>query len=119
MGALKYVIVPKVVVPKIRRYVDVNFSGQVKLIIRDISFNFIKGFIMQGIELKAENKDILRVKSVDIDLLLLPLLRKRIEVRRFRMSGVSFTIGRDTNGVWNFQPLLELGILEEKNAGGV
>lgn len=114
-------IVPKVVIPKIREYIDVNFNGQVKLVIKDISYNIFSGFALQDVELKGpvilKDDRILCIDIVDIDLALLPLLRRRIEVSRFEMDGVSLTVGRDTNGSWNYQPLLELDMLKEKEAG--
>ncbi len=119
--SVNYVFIPKVVLPKLQEYLAANMSGPVKLTVKDISFHPLRGFLLHKIELSGpvalKEKYILRVETVDVDLELLPLLWKQIAVKRFVMYGTDLNIGRDSEGKWNFQPLLDMDIVKEMMMG--
>lgn len=113
---VNYVFIPKVIVPKMKEYIDTNINDPISLIIDNVSYHPFKGFILQNVVLsgpvKLKDNYILHAKSVDIDLAFLPLFLKRIEIKRFNMFKVDLNIGRDKKGIWNFKPLLELDIMK-------
>lgn len=119
--SVNYVFIPKIVLPKLQEYLAANMSGPVKLTVKDISFNPLRGFLLHKIELSGpvalKENYILRVETVDVDLELLPLLWKQIAVKRFVMYGTDLNIGRDSEGKWNFQPLLDMDIVKEMMMG--
>ncbi len=51
------------------------------------------------------NTDFLQVKSLDLRLALLPLLRKRIEIERFVLDGPKLLLERDASGAGNWEDL--------------
>lgn len=119
--SVNYFFIPKVVIPGLREYLAANMSGSVKLTVKDISFHPLKGFLLHNIELSGpvvlKEKHVLRVELVDIDMEFLPLLWKRVAVKRFMMYGADLNIGRESAGKWNFQPLLDMDILKEMMMG--
>ena len=116
-GLVNFIFIPRVVVPKLKEFIDKEFRGEVSLTIEDVDFHPFRGFIFQGVELSGpvvlKDHYILRADLVDIDLALLPLLRKRIRIKLFELSGVDLNIGRDKTGKWNFEPIMELDFMQE------
>ena len=51
------------------------------------------------------NTDFLQVKSLDVRLALLPLLRKHIEIRRFVLDSPQLMLERDASGAGNWKGL--------------
>lgn len=121
LWGIDYVLIPKVVIPKMWKYIEENVKDPVKLVIKDISFHPFKGFLLEDVKLSGpvalKDDYILHAKLVDVDLAFIPLLWKRIEVKQFEMTGVDFNIGRNEKGQWNFQPLLNLDFMKEKDVG--
>lgn len=111
------IIIPKIIVPKLKEYINNNFTSPVKLSIGKIYFHPFKGFLLDDLTLSAPaaSKDniILKAQSVDIDLALLPLLRNKVEIKKFEMRDFNLNIERNTDGIWNFTPLLNLDIFNE------
>ncbi len=119
---VNYIFIPRVVVPNVRQYINLYCSGGLaKLSIKDIRFYPFRGFILKGVEIRGpvslNGPYLLRASAVGIDLELLPLLWRRVQIKKFGMSGVELNIGRDAQGLWNFQPLLELNLMKEKSVG--
>lgn len=114
---LNYIIIPRIVMPELKKFIDTNLSGPVKLTIKDISFDPVSGFLLRDVELAGpvaalKEKYILRAKAIDVDMNFLPLLWKKLEIKQLDMFEVDFNIGRDAAGNWNFQPLLALPFFE-------
>jgi len=51
------------------------------------------------------NEDFLQVKSLDVRLALLPLLRKRVEIKRFVLDSPKLLLERDASGAGNWEDL--------------
>ncbi|MCX5716247.1 MAG: AsmA family protein [Candidatus Omnitrophica bacterium] len=113
---LNHIVIPKIVMPELNKFIAANLNGPVKLTIKHISFDPISGFLMRDVELAGpvalKESYILRAKAVDVDMDFLPLLWKKLKIKRFDMVGVDLNVGRDAEGKWNFQPLLALPFLE-------
>ncbi|MDQ6958767.1 MAG: AsmA family protein [Mariprofundaceae bacterium] len=52
------------------------------------------------------NEDFLQVKSLDVRLALLPLLSKRVEIKRFVLDSPKLLLERDASGAGNWEDLL-------------
>jgi len=52
------------------------------------------------------DENFLRVKSLDVRLAMLPLLNRRVEIRRFVMDGPKLLLERDADGTGNWEDLL-------------
>lgn len=115
-GVMNYFVIPKIVIPKVDEYLAVNFNGPVKLSIKDISFHPVKGFQLEDLKLSSEAvsgpRSILNAKLINLNFAFIPLLFKKVVVRRFDMFDVDLNIVRDATGAWNFQPLLDLDIFK-------
>ncbi|GMR00056.1 MAG: AsmA family protein [Zetaproteobacteria bacterium] len=61
------------------------------------------------------NEDFLQVKSLDVRLALLPLLSKRVEIKRFVLDSPKLLLERDASGAGNWEDLLP-ATKEEKSA---
>ncbi|MDD5655084.1 MAG: hypothetical protein PHR91_05525 [Candidatus Omnitrophica bacterium] len=108
-GAVNLYIIPRKIIPQVRKYLDASLSGPVKVRIGDIYFSPFRGFILKDAEIlfsRGGKEDLfLRAPDVDIDLRIQGLLWKRLEIRRFIVSGASIIISRDEKGFWNFMSL--------------
>ncbi|MDQ6959833.1 MAG: AsmA family protein, partial [Mariprofundaceae bacterium] len=62
------------------------------------------------------NEDFLQVKSLDVRLALLPLLSKRVEIKRFVLDSPKLLLERDASGAGNWEDLLSAA-KEETPAG--
>lgn len=120
-AAVNYVIIPRFIIPKAQEYINSHKDAPLRLSIGKIIFNPFTGFNLQDVSFSGRvilrDSAILNAKEVDIDLALLPLLRKSIRIIDFEIQGANLNIGRDKNGDWNFQYLLDL--LEDKDIGGI
>lgn len=109
---LNFFLIPKIVIPFLKDYLGKNLSSGIKVEFSDLSFHPFKGFLMHNLRvsgpvvLKARN-DIISSKLADIDVAFLPLLRMMVDIQQFTLYGADFNIGRDENGIWNFQPILD------------
>ncbi len=116
-AAVNFWLIPKVVLPKIMEFVKKEMADPVSLSIGDVYFSPVSGFMFKDLAVSGpvvlRDGYIFKAKTVDIDIALLPLLRKRIEVLRFEMLDVDLNVGRDAEGNWNFHPLLELEVVRE------
>jgi len=63
------------------------------------------------------NEDFLQVKSLDVRLALLPLLSKRVEIKRFVLDSPKLLLERDASGAGNWEDLLPAA--KEKTPAGV
>lgn len=120
---IELVFIPEVVVPEIQEFIDTGMPENIKLAVKDVSFHPLRGFLFHDVKLSGpitlKDNYILQAEEVDIDLALLPLLRKRVEILLFKMKGVDLNIGRCASGEWNFQPLLDLDFMKETEVGEV
>ncbi len=107
--SVNFFIIPKIVVPKIKEYLATNATGPLKISIKGISFQPLRGFVLKDVKITLSGQKpgsyLLCSRLVDIDLHLAALLWKRVTVHNFKMCGVRLNISRDRQGAWNFASL--------------
>ncbi|MFA5164922.1 MAG: hypothetical protein WC481_05100 [Candidatus Omnitrophota bacterium] len=118
------VFIPRVVIPKVRAYLESGNTGPLMVSIGDIDFVPSSGFLLKDVRLytkKGSPSDyIVSSKAVDIDLVWHDLLLKRVTIRRFDITGADLNICRGSDGSWNIGPLADMGIGDaaSKHFGG-
>ena len=107
-------IIPRVVIPKMRSYLESGASDPLKISVGDIRFDPVSGFLFENVRLYTKQGSpadyIASSKAVDIDLVWHDLLFKRVTIRRFDMTDVDLNISRGGDGKWNVGPLARIGM---------
>ena len=117
---LDFIFLPNYVVPEIKTYVrHYNQQGPLRLSLGKISFQPLRGFVIDKISVTGRQKQpILLAESAEIDISILPLLWRRIEIAALTVNNADLNILRDTRGDWNVQPLFDLGLMQEGGEPG-
>lgn len=118
-GVVNFIIIPKILIPKVSEYISLNLKGPVKIDIGKISFSPFSGFVLYDVKftgpLFVDRSNILQARLIDVDLKLLPIAWKRIEIKKLNIFDARINIARDKSGAWNFTPLLQMDFFSEKN----
>lgn len=118
------VFIPRVLIPKVRAYLESGNTGPLMVSVGDIEFVPASGFLLKDVRLytkKGSPSDyIISSKAVDIDLVWPDLLFKRVTIRRFDITGAELNVYRGSDGLWNVGPLADMGIGDaaSKHFGG-
>ncbi|MFA6356109.1 MAG: hypothetical protein WCY23_03260, partial [Candidatus Omnitrophota bacterium] len=112
--AVNSFIIPRVVIPKMRAYLESGASEPLKISVGDIRFDPVSGFLFTDVRLYTKQGSpsdyIASSKAVDIDLVWHDLLFKRVTIRRFDMTDVDLNVSRGSDGKWNIGPLARIGM---------
>lgn len=118
------VFIPRVVIPKVRAYLESGNTGPLMVSVGDIDFVPASGFLLKDVRLYTKQGSpsdyVVSSKAVDIDLVWLDLLFKRVTIRRFDITGAELNVYRGSDGLWNIGPLASMGVGDaaSKHFGG-
>jgi hypothetical protein len=109
---VNYYLIPKVVVPQIQEYIKNNLPEDVSLAIKDISFDVFHGFHLHDVNLTSKvvlknSNAVLSAREIDIDLAIVPLFKRRIDIVSMELYGANMRIGRTSEGKWNCDSLFK------------
>ncbi len=106
------VFIPRVVIPKVRAYLESGNNGPLMVSVGDIDFVPASGFLLKDVRLYTKRGSpsdyIVSSKAVDIDLVWHDLLFKRVTIRRFDITGADLNVYRGSDGLWNVGPLADM-----------
>ncbi len=109
---INYIYVPKKITPIVGTYINSDLFKPLEISVSEVAFHPFRGFVLHDLIVKSpttlQGKDLLRARLVDIDIAFLPLLWKKIHIKRLRIIGADLTVGRDAKGAWNFNHLKDL-----------
>ncbi|MDP8298191.1 MAG: AsmA family protein, partial [Candidatus Orphnella occulta] len=109
---INYVYVPKKIAPMVYAYVNSDPFKPLEVSVSEVAFHPFRGFVLRDLLVESptvlKGKDLLSARLVDVDIAFLPLLWKKVHIKRLRVIGANLTIGRDTEGVWNFSHIKDL-----------
>ncbi|MDD5270101.1 MAG: hypothetical protein PHE80_02810 [Candidatus Omnitrophica bacterium] len=118
------VFIPRVLIPKVRAYLESGNTGPLLVSVGDIDFVPASGFLLKDVRLYTKRGSpsdyIVSSKAVDIDLAWFDLLFKRVTIRRFDITDAELNVYRGSDGLWNVGPLASMGMgdAESKHFGG-
>jgi hypothetical protein len=111
-------LIPRVVIPRVREYLESGLTAPFRVSVGDISFEPVSGFLLKDVRLYTSQGSpinyVAASKKVDVDLEWYKLLFGRIEIKRFDMMGADFVISRDSRGAWDFAPLFNVDFGSDK-----
>lgn len=109
---VNYVYVPKKITPMVYAYINSDLFKPLEISVKKVAFHPFKGFILHDFKIKTptalKGNDLLDAKLVDVDISFLPLLWKKVHIKRLHIIGGNLTIGRNAKGVWNFSHIKDL-----------
>ncbi|MFA5094742.1 MAG: hypothetical protein WC512_05810 [Candidatus Omnitrophota bacterium] len=116
--AVNKFLIPRVVIPKVREYLESGLTAPFRVSVGDISFEPVSGFLLKDVRLYTSQGSPLNYvaasEKVDVDLEWYKLLFGRIEIKRFDMMGADFVVSRDSSGAWDFAPLFAVDFGSDK-----
>jgi len=116
---INYVYIPKKIVPIVYNYINSDAFRPLDISVDRVTFHPLRGFILHDFTIKSptilKDDSLLQARLVDIDVSFLPLLWKKIHIKRLRIIEADLTIGRDMEGVWNFSHIGELYYTKQKD----
>jgi len=120
-AGINYILIPKVIIPEVMRYLDSAKFGTAKVSIKDITFSPLRGFLLHDLKIcdTANEKDtcMLQAEYCDLDLDFLALLRRRVDIKNCAFYKIQVQVSRDRAGKWNFFSLVDENFMKEKKAG--
>lgn len=95
---------------RVKEFVEgqVTQKLQLPLNIQKLGFSLLSGMQLDNVTLGASSNPVVRVKKVALDYDLTQLLQGKLVINQILIDHPQLT-AISKNGVWNFQPLLELG----------
>jgi len=109
---INYIYVPKKITPIVSAHINSDSFKPLEISVSEVAFHPFRGFILHDLIVKSpttlQGNDLLRARLVDVDIAFLPLLWKKIHIKRLRIIGADLTIGRDVKGVWNFSHIKDV-----------
>lgn len=112
LATVNYFIIPKVVVPSVKSFIESNADQDIRLSVQEIGFSPYKGFLLKDIKITAKARDVVKEvvssKYVDIDIDWLGLLKKKIQINNLKFENAVIEINRDVSGIWNIEAFLNL-----------
>jgi len=113
LGVVNYYLIPKIVIPKVTEYIKKNLPENINLSISDISFHLFQGFQLHDVDLSGSvflnnSNSVLFAKEIDVDLSVMSLLRRNIDIMNMELYGANIHIGRDSDGKWNCENILNI-----------
>ena len=120
-AGLNYLLIPKVIIPEVLRYLETAKFGTAKVSIKDITFNPLRGFLLHDLKIcdTINEKDtcMLQAEYCDVDLDFLALLQRRLDIKNCAFYKIQVLVSRDRAGKWNFFCFADKDFMKEQKAG--
>ncbi|MDD5644422.1 MAG: hypothetical protein PHO00_03090 [bacterium] len=110
---INWYFIPYKLLPSFEETLPLFLPEGIKINYEKIAFSPFTGFMICGFRVIADGSEILSAGELNIDLAILPLLRKKVIITDLSESDVEVNIRRDENGRWNISKLLDSDLLEE------
>ncbi|MCK9555173.1 hypothetical protein M0R36_05100 [bacterium] len=116
--AANWYFIPRKLVPFFEKKLPSLLPEGIEVDYSKIIFSPFTGFMICDFRIIADGSEIISAGELDVDLAILPLLRKKIVVSEISESDVQINIRRDENGKWNISKALDSDFLEESSFFG-
>lgn len=116
--AANWYFIPRKLVPFFEKKLPLLLPEGIEVDYSKIIFSPFTGFMICDFRIIADGSEIISAGELDVDLAILPLLRKKVIVSDISESDVQINIRRDENGKWNISKALDSDFLEESSFFG-